>query len=422
MRNAAFITMDTLKGKPLQRSLANIKRYWQSPDMFGQWRRNQLQDTLRNARSNIPFYKDLKHTELSDFPIISKQDIKSDHDAFLCSKYKNKRLYKVSTSGSTGEPFTCFHDKSKQVRKMADLLFYNMLAEYRVGMRHALIRTTYKSKFKQWLQNEVWIDPTYWNDSLRFEILNKLKNNNIKVVIGYPSILADVADYCLNEGHSPEDFSMASFISTSECLIPKQRTKIIKAFGCKVFSRYASEEFGIIGQAENGCSTFSINTGSLIVEILEPNETKPVAPGNAGRVVITDLFLRAMPLIRYDIGDLAIPGETSPDGLGCKSLNSLEGKITHSVFDVQGQRVSPLAIFVAFKGLAGIREFQVAQVGKAHYELRLTPEDASGEHKARARLHGIFGPEARIDIKKLHAITTLSSGKKIAVLNEMLSS
>ena len=46
-------------------------------------RQSHLQDILNFAKENVPFYKNIKGCSLADFPVINKQMILADRDAFL---------------------------------------------------------------------------------------------------------------------------------------------------------------------------------------------------------------------------------------------------------------------------------------------------------------------------------------------------
>lgn len=59
------------------------------------------------------------------------------------------------------------------------------------------------------------------------------------------------------------------------------------------------------------CTHLHVNSDAVHLEILATDRDEPVERGHAGRVVLTDLLNTAMPLLRYDIGDVAILGENS---------------------------------------------------------------------------------------------------------------
>lgn len=418
-RRLGFQLLDRIRGGQVSSALARTRAYYAHPESFASNRAARLQDLLQHARHHIPFYRNLgPGASLSDFPVVDKSTIRSEPLAFRDLSVDFSKLAKVTTSGSTGEPFTCYHDRPKQVQRMADLLYYNGLAGYQLGMRHLLMRATPASRHKQWLMNQIWVDPTRWDEQLCERARTFLKYKQVEIAIGYPSVFSDIARHCAEKGDRTEAFALKAFISTSELLQPVQRDQIGDVFGCDVHSRYATEEFGVLGQASGECNHFSMNTRSLIVEVIDPAALSPVSQGQVGKVVVTDLFLKAMPLIRYDIGDLAAVGCLSSDGLGADVLNSLEGKTAHIIYDTQGDRIAPLSILVAFKKMTGLRQFQFAQLGDGVYELRLCPNDATGITETVACLKSMIGIDAQIGVKMMDRIPSLPSGKTPVVIRE----
>ena len=78
----------------------------------------------------------------------------------------------------------------------------------------------------------------------------------------------------------------------------------------------------------------------LIVEILR--DGGPVAPGELGEVVVTDLYSYAMPLIRYRMGDLARAGSgPCRCGLGLPVLDAVEGRCGDAMAGKDGDTVLP---------------------------------------------------------------------------------
>lgn len=72
-----------------------------------------------------------------------------------------------------------------------------------------------------------------------------------------------------------------------------------------------------------------VNTQSLRVELLAPDSSDYVKPGEIGRVVITDLYNRSMPLIRYDTGDFAV----SHDDSSCVRIENYEEGVVMMMYD-----------------------------------------------------------------------------------------
>lgn len=77
-----------------------------------------------------------------------------------------------------------------------------------------------------------------------------------------------------------------------------------KVFGIPVINEYGASELDLIA-FENPNKQWQINSETLHVEILDENDNL-LPNGQEGRIVITSLFNKAHPFIRYDIGDIGV--------------------------------------------------------------------------------------------------------------------
>ena len=68
-----------------------------------------------------------------------------------------------------------------------------------------------------------------------------------------------------------------------------------------------------------------MNTELGVLEVVDDTGF-PVSPGEKGRVIVTNLCNRLMPLIRYDLGDVAVQGDTPKCGRGFPIVRSIEGR------------------------------------------------------------------------------------------------
>jgi len=420
VRSGVLGAVDLLRGAKLRTEILAVERHYRGSSGSSDCRRRQLEELLEFSVSRVPYYRNRSGLyELAGFPVVSKETIRNHWEQFRASGFRDRDLSVVTTSGSSGEPFECLHDPRKRRRKLADLIVFNSLVGYRVGMRHMLIRATPKSRLKQWAQNQVWVDPTKWNDDLRRSVRRTLLSGKVRVVIGYPSIVSDLAAYCQSKGNTPKDFGLLAYISTSEVISRSQRSLVSNAFGCDVVSRYATEECGVLGQTRIDSSRFHVNTGSCVVEILGLDSDESVRVGELGRVVVSDLYLRGMPLIRYDTGDLARSDKMADDGIGAGVLRSLEGKSTEVVYDTRGHQITPLAILVALKEARGIQRFQFAQLSEREYELRVFPTESGPDMYLEDKLKEILGADAVVTFSVMEKIPAQVSGKRPSVVNEM---
>jgi phenylacetate-CoA ligase len=164
-----------------------------------------------------------------------------------------------------------------------------------------------------------------------------------------------------------------------------------------------------------------VNAARLIVEIVDPVTGKHVCPGERGKVLITDLYSDAMPLIRYDIGDIATLSDDPANESCVRILDNIEGRTVEVIFAPDGGYISPIAIDDVFGGMTGIHLFRFTQKSESKYEINLVTKDKDTyEEKILERLNHLLGPQASITFEYVDDIPPLPSGKRPFVVNEML--
>jgi phenylacetate-CoA ligase len=420
LRRGVWTALDYAKGRPIGRHIDDLAWAMEDPGAIGDRQARLLDDLLRHATTSTAHYRQFAGvTCLDELPVLQKQDIRQDYESFVSAAFDRESLVPVTTSGSYGTPFTFLLTREKKARQLAEIIYFGGWCGYRIGDRHAYVRvTSAKSPLRLYLQNEVLMNPsrisTEWLASCR----TTLHKGGIRAVIGYPSAIGAIAAYCQARGDDPSHFELQSVITSAEALLPVTRDLISAVFGCPAFSRYSTEEFGVLAQ-ECECGRHHVNSGSYIVELLAIDGSEAASPGTLGRVVVTDLYSHAMPLLRYDTGDLAIASDECSCGRHGPVLSSLQGRAVEEVTDSKGQRLSPFAINGAMRDVEQVLQFQFAQLGHHEYQMRLvTLPEFSSEDLVRQRLGTILGADARLGIEYADQIEPLSSGKRPYIVNE----
>lgn len=112
MRNRGFWTIDWLKGRTVRKHYIDIKNTMQRKENVNK-ARESLQSLLTHATQNCSFYAPFANTPISEFPIIDKDLIRSRHSEFLAKPFVTAKLHRMSTSGSTGTPFSVVQNYEK---------------------------------------------------------------------------------------------------------------------------------------------------------------------------------------------------------------------------------------------------------------------------------------------------------------------
>lgn len=413
MRNRGFWTIDWLKGRTVRKHYIDIKNTMQRKENVNK-ARESLQSLLTHATQNCSFYAPFANTPISEFPIIDKDLIRSRHSEFLAKPFVTAKLHRMSTSGSTGTPFSVVQNYEKRSRVLAEIVYVGELCGYTIGQRYAFIRSwnsqSRKSPLESFLQNLIAIDTSRLDEESLETMRSLLKRDKrLSCILGYASSLDLLAQHLLEKGETPESFKrMKVVISGSEILSDKARRNLKRVFGCNVVSRYSNQENGLIAQ-EVSDNVFLINRASYYLEFLKPNSNEHARPGELSRIVLTDLFNYAMPMIRYDTGDLAIFDEHPDYG---RVITSIEGRVRDFFYDTQDRLLSPSAITVQMWKFDRLRQFQFIQDGRAKYLLKVNGARGVYEDDDFIEvIENIVGKNANITIEHVDGIPQLQSGK-----------
>lgn len=383
-----------------------------------------LNKLLHHALATVPFYKAMSGLEsLKDFPVINKNTITSDIKYFASETYNNKKLKHVYTSGSTGAPFKVSQNRSKVERNTADNIYFSNQVGFDIGhklyyARH-WTRVLKKNKFIAWAQNIVQVEVQDFNDEYIKKLIKDIeRSNSTKGFLGHSSALEMICKYLDKTKAEPINSNVKSIIAMSERLNDYTKKTMQKYFNCPTVSRYSNTENGLFAMQNTKWKkdTFDINWSSYIIEVLKFDEDTPAKPNEAGRIVITDFFNYAMPLIRYDTGDVGVlDNSVSPP-----VFSSIEGRKLDIILNTKGEIVSSFLFYIAFK-FDAINQTQFIQEEKNLYTLKLNIEpNFNSEKEIIKELKFILGDDAIINVEYVDNIPLLSSGKMKLTINNFI--
>ncbi|MFE1242847.1 hypothetical protein ACFW35_01850 [Fictibacillus sp. NPDC058756] len=428
-RNIAFWTLDSIKGKSIKKAYEEIKRIDQSDsrtDQVSEYQANTLNKLLIHANSTVDFYRGIQEYNLSNYPVVNKTKIRECQEIFMSNSYCKKNLIKMSTSGSTGTPFVCYQNLEKKKRVNAEIIYYSEKAGYSVGgnliFLRALTEKSRKSSFHQWIQNETLIDISNLDDKHIESLLGEVErvSSSGSMILAYASTLDAIRDYFNRRDTSKVGKSLITgIVSSSEMLFDDTRQTLSNAFNCKCISRYSNQENGVIGQDDELNNIFILNEANYIIEILKMNEDKPVGEGEVGRIVITDLYNYAMPMIRYDTGDIGSITFVEREGVQKKAITNFGGRKIDVVYDCYGKRLSPHIITNNFWSFPEIQQYQFIQETETQYTIKVNVDGFfEREHELKNLLLKLLGLESEITIQKVDEIPVMASGKRKYIINK----
>ena len=374
-----------------------------------------LSNILNHAVDTTVYYKGYKGKKLSEFPVVNKMIYKDYYDLFISSIYKGKKLHRMSTTGSTGTPFTIVQDKRKRSRVIAELKLFGEFCGYRQHEKMVFLRVlseeTRKPRYIEFLQNIYRLDITNLNEANLERIISYIKDNKVEAILLYSSTLDELVRYLEKKGCSLRNYYVKTVIAGGEALNIETRKKARNIFGdnCCIVSRYSNQEMGILGQDSNESSGFKLNHGSYYFECLRLDSDEPVEEGEVGRIVITDLFNYAFPMIRYDTGDLGIM--VNHDS-GWSVLKEIYGRRRDVIFNTKGEPVSPATISIYMWKVRSVRQWQFIQENTREYCLKINGNPDHSLNVMLNKLKAVIGEDAIINIQYVKEIPVLHSNKR----------
>lgn len=360
IRNDIFWLSDTVKGGKVRNELKKTES-----DMLASGpSEDKLKAILKYAVDNVPYYKNIKSSDIKSFPVMNKSKYLADYNMFQSPEFAGKDLYTYYTSGSSGTPFHGFQDSGKRNKHTADFLYFMKKCGWDLGEKYIFLRawtSNYKnSKLHNIKNNSITFDVLNFNEEMMKQVSEHLVNDkSIKMLLGYGSVLNQFADYV--EKNNIYTDNLKTIVSDSDALGKDKRLILKKHFNCNVIDRYSNEEHGLIGFSFDIDEPFEINYSSYFVELLKLDSDEYAEKGEVGRVVITDLYNKAMPLIRYELGDLAISDDESRCGV--VSIRNLQGRLSDMIVQKSGVRISSTVVNNHMDYMEGVEKYQLIQNG-----------------------------------------------------------
>lgn len=416
-RKFLFLLSDKLKGGIVSNHLNDVKNH-----MEGKTNESHLhlKSLLLHAITNVNKYKDIQSADLQSFPIVDKSTIKNELNSYKAINYLNKKVVSMTTSGSTGTPFTVFQDLNKRARNNADTIYFGRLAGYEIGNCLIYMKIWAKQKMSNaltyQLQNVIPIDVLQLEDKHILKLIDLMENHEQNYsLLGYVSALEQIIRFLEKNKKDCINANIKSVITMSEGLSSETKQKLQNIFNCEVVSRYSNLENGIIAQElRDGKARFLINTASYKVEILDLESNEPLSYGKLGKIVVTDLFNYAMPIIRYDTGDLGAMEEDNNK----LYLSKVEGRKLDALFDTKGNLVSSYIMYKNMWQYTEINQYQLIQVSEKGYLFKINcPIEFKKEDQLIREFISYLGSDADFKVEYVTEIPLLDSGKRRKTVN-----
>jgi len=416
---------------------------WLSMQQTRELQDEKLRRLVRHAYRNVPYYRvkmqeaglrpeDIRgQDDLHKLPMLTKADVRKHLFFDIMSENHDKdQVLKITTSGSTGEPFVCYADRAQLEFRWAATLRAQEWTGYRFGdscvrLWHQTLGMTKSQVFREHadahFMNRTFIPVFELSDQNLEAMMNTLEKARPVLVDGYAEAFDFLARY-LGSKHTLSARPRA-LMSSAQTLPEPSRKLIEEAFGCKVFDKYGSREFSGIAYECDAHAGHHVVAEGYIVEILTGG--RPAKPGEIGEVVVTDLNNYCMPFIRYRIGDLAeaMADEPCTCGRGAPRIGRIQGRVQSIIQGVDGQYL-PGTFFAHYlkEFDYALKRFQIVQEERGTMRFLVVKgsrysQDVIDEVLATFRKH--LGERMRIDVEFVEEIALIRTGKHMAAVSRL---
>ncbi len=376
----------------------------------------QRLDSVGLAPENIRSLEDLRA-----IPLLTKDDLRAHKEAMISEPYAKAKLIRSVTSGSTGTAVEVYHDEVSRQWKRAYTLRSDEWSGWRLGESAACMWGDPESTLRGWrgrLRNAL-LNRTRWIDTLKLteesmdSFACSLRRRPPSLLFGHAHSLYMFADFLRSRDGA--GFRPKGIIATSMVLHDWERTVIEDVFQCSVTNRYGCEEVSLIASQCEKHQGLHVNADGIYLEIIRADGS-PTDPGELGRIVVTDLVNWAMPIIRYQIGDMASWSEQPCScGRGLPILAKVEGRIADYVVTSKGVLVSGISLTDHFGcEVPGMAQLQIIQEEVDRFTFKIVKGPDFGQvslDTIQSLVTDLFGDDVRHECKFVDRIPQEPSGK-----------
>ncbi len=391
-------------------------------------REKALQNLLDYARNHTSFYKNISGYNLKDFPIMNKMALIDHYEEIRVKEDEipgqEGNVHIQTTSGSTGTPFKIPQDSNKRRRRIAELKYFGKISGFKTHDKLIHLRTWNKWQKKTTKQviseNIIPFDIARMADEDLKRLCELIMSSKAVCLRGYASSLGKVAEYADGKGYKFPHLKLA--IAGAESLQDNTRAIFKRVMKADIQSQYANEECGILAQervpTRLSDNPMYLNNASYFFEILKFNSDEPAEFGELGRIVITDLYNYAFPLIRYDNGDTAILLPPDEYSNGYSVIGKLYGRRFDLTYSTSGVAIYPLTYGRILKHYDDIVQWQFIQEDEKEYVLNVIMRGGEDNLSSIVKqFKEYLGTDANINVKHVENIPVLASGKRKPVVN-----
>jgi phenylacetate-CoA ligase len=438
--NVFFPLHEWLKGHPSFRILKQMEAAdLLTPAQVEELRAAKLRALIEYGYANVPYLRSVMDAaalkpgdiqspaDLVKLPVMRKADVRKNREA-MRSRLAGK-LTSFSTGGSTGEPLLYDLPKERIASWIACrqriMRWWGLSAgdkEYAIwGSPVEVTRQDRIRNLRDTLLATQLLSAFNMSEPVMSRYLDLIEKGGCRTIMSYPSSIYLLCLQARKEGRDLRRAGVKTVFVTGEVLFPHQRQVIADTLNCPVGNGYGGRDSGFVCH-ECPQGGMHIMADATVVEILDP-QGRPAPLGQVGEIVVTDLYSREVPFVRYATGDMgALTDRRCTCGRPLPLLEKIEGRTTDFIMAPDGTILHALSVIYIVRELEGVEQFRIRQkaVDRFHIQLvrnqRFRPEN---EGRIREGLSQRLRAPVEVTIEYLDTLPPERSGKFRHVISEV---
>lgn len=407
---------------------------YKSKEELKQLQAEAMSELLKHTVENVPFYQDMRgqlelspatvHEDIKQFPILKRDTIINDYEKLIAKNVKGGKRY--HTGGTTGTKAIIIRGKSEYLHSTDE--YFNRMTGIFPGKSRLWIRRfedvyfadnpVDKESSYNFISRTSIVSPAYM-DMKKLQYLYKVyKTNKPKLILGVTEVIFRFADYI--KKNNLKTYPVELVGTGCQTMLPRYRKVIESVFkGAYILDGYGASEFGNMALQCKQSAGYHYVPVVHYIEAVDGNY-KDVPMGETGQMLVTNLFKRKMPLIRYQIDDLIRLSDKQCDcGRGFPLIDAFEGRRIESILSPKNTYMTPLPFFKIMDRFTNVDDFLVEQ--RSDNTVTLILKMKKGEFTkvqrlaVRKELNRYLDYPMKLDIEYTDSIDPMPNGKIMRV-------
>lgn len=399
-----------------------------------EWILERLRQILRRAYEETAYYRqlldqngfdpyaDFDFDDFSRLPVLKREDVHNAGSKLLASSVAKEQMRKDRTGGSTGVPTEIWLGPNERGWRDSGMERFFEILGVPEGSRTALFwghhldpkgTDTLRERYQAFVSNTRWFDSLRLSPATLDNYHRELERFRPACIIAYASALGHLAEHLLEKKCKP-NYPTRCLITGGEKLWSRHRELIEEAFGRPVHERYGSRDAGCIGVQLNSKHSLEY-TVDWSYTLVEPQTSEAESP-----ILITKLQADAMPMLRYEIGDIGRFPAGSRPGHPTLALPDVMGRVIDRVMLPNGSWIMGQQLPHLLKDFP-VREFLFLQRRDYSVHLQIVPQKEFDDDSLRTIRETLTAnlPGLQIEVELKESVVRTKSNKWRPVISEV---